>query len=506
MANAPPHRRPFDITPPEIIALILDGLLAPPPELGETCSVTYNELTPDMPWFDFIRSRRGLYSMCLVSHRLSLLARPLLYRVVPLRNGEEMLLFFHTLLGNPQFGHFTRNVACHITLTAPSVIENFQHLLNKILGDVLTTTAVHMVNDDLLRPASDTSVLTTAALHMLSMLRNFLSDQMRVRRILEKLSPFLPRQCVLGNFKYVPQVVFCYVLMHLTMVDTVLLQIPCGDERKYTILCTEIETIECMFQKERFQHIHTLLLQGDPNIPATSDIDEWGCQPHHYTQLFASFPNLTTLRVSSDLGVWDHATLPPNLRHVYLYDSGASPGDLGNLLRNAPQLETLSMTPNCGTCYIYHDAPDFGIQLTNHTNLWHLNVRWKSLDSDRPTSLAEMQSLRFLHIQMFMLYGAKPLALETPLIDLLPPNLVQLTVDEWEPASSKPHAMNILTQFARDVRKRLHGLKKVVLRCEIPCIWEQEGDVKTMFLDQGVDFSVELDKFSRVEEWGGAIN
>ncbi len=137
-----------------------------------------------------MRRRRilgGLYSMCLVSHRLSVMARPLLYSVVPLWDETAMLLFFRTLCGSPQYGRYTPEVACHITLTAPSVIQKFRHLLHQILGTVLTTTAVHMLQRDLLHPTSETSVLTTAALYILSMLCPFLPDQMRVGRILRML-------------------------------------------------------------------------------------------------------------------------------------------------------------------------------------------------------------------------------------------------------------------------------------------------------------------------------
>jgi hypothetical protein len=76
--------------------------------------------------------------MCLVSRRLSVMAYPLLYCVVPLWDEREMLLFFRTLLSTPRFGHYTRYVACHITLTTPSVIHKFNTLLHLILGDVLT--------------------------------------------------------------------------------------------------------------------------------------------------------------------------------------------------------------------------------------------------------------------------------------------------------------------------------------------------------------------------------
>ncbi len=238
-------------------------------------------------------------------------------------------------------------------------------------------------------------------------------------------------------------------------------------------------------------------MQGDPDPLAIIENDEQGARPHNYTPLFASFPNLTALKVSSDCGVWHCPSLPPpsmpKLRHIYLYDSDAGPKDLGDLLPNAPELRTLCMTPTLRTSYSYTPGSTFGIALTDHTNLGDLNVHWRAIDSDRVTSLAEVQSLRSLCIQMDLLCGNASAALETPLIDLLPSNLVELTVKEWRRSRLKPRAVHTLMQFARDVRKRLHDLKKVVLLCETLWILGQEGEIKTMFLEQGVEFSVELD-------------
>ena len=47
-----------------------------------------------------------------------------------------------------------------------------------------------------------------------------------------------------------PQVLLSLVLISLTKVETVLLQIPSGDEQKYSVLYTEIEAIEVRFHKK----------------------------------------------------------------------------------------------------------------------------------------------------------------------------------------------------------------------------------------------------------------
>jgi len=64
-------------------------------------------------------------------------------------------------------------------------------------------------------------------------------------------------------------------------------------------------------------------------------------------------------------------------------------------------------------------------------------------------------------------------------------------------------ALRTLIDFARDVRTRLRHLKKVVLLVKIPWTWVLEGAVsldfhfdvvKSVFLAQGVEFSVKSDE------------
>lgn len=64
-------------------------------------------------------------------------------------------------------------------------------------------------------------------------------------------------------------------------------------------------------------------------------------------------------------------------------------------------------------------------------------------------------------------------------------------------------ALQILTQFAREVRTRMAKLTKVVFSCKIPWTWVMEGAVplefhfehlKLEFKAQGIDFSVNCDE------------
>ena len=543
-AHAHAHARRLDTMPPEIIALILDFLLPQPPEIGETKPVTYNQLIADEPWFDFTRCRRGLHSLCRVSRRLSEMARPLMYRVVPLWDSPAMLLFFRTLCDKPHYGLWTRYLACHLTLTDTRVVREIRELLPAYL--------------DTFRPARSPGVLTMAARHFLQMLR-----------------PFVPHAVNFeGDFDRVPQALLCFILMFLIKVETLLIQLPITDDQKeYDVLCGQIQGIKELFREEPlaapFQHIHTLLLQGDPDLLSQIEGEEcecdvpevWGAQPRHYGSLFASFPSLTTLEVSSDDGVWttalldhhafhlegDHPLPPfmPNIRHIYLHNSVAYPGDLHHLLLNAPRLETLYMAPrgddslreaidDGNSSNAHPEALDIALA-THAKHLRNLDVSWEDISGfeslvgpdGRLTSLAEMESLQTLCVQMALLYGTPAAVLETPLIDLLPPNLVELALEdwwwpnvelldelpEWTPQDRARYyqaqhhyrvsAVRTLTQFACDVRQRLHKLKKVVLLCKIPWTWVLEGavplefhfeNVKTMFLAQGVEFSVKSDE------------
>jgi hypothetical protein len=548
MSDAAPPRQPRSLEnmPPEITALILDFLLAQPPEIGETRPVTYNQLIDDEPWFDFTRCRRGLHSMCRVSRRLSEMARPLLYRIVPLWDETAMLLFFRTLCARAQYGLWTRYVACHVTLTAPAVIRELRDLFPRYLSTF--------------HPGPDPGVLMTAARHFLHMLSRLVPSHQSFSE---------------GELDNVPQALLCFILMFLTKVETVLLQLPITDDQpEYGVLCAQIDGIRDLFSEEPddapFQNIHTLLLQGDPDLLNQIEGDEceceapevWGAQPRHYGLLFASFPNLTTLEVSSDDGVWtteldepddpdffydiDNPPKPfmPNLRHIYLHNSVAYPGDLNHLLLNAPNLETLYMAPrgdgslreaiDDNPSVAHPEALD--IALANHAkHLRNLDVSWEDISGfeslvgpdGRLTSLAEMESLRVLCVQMALLYGTPAAVLETPLISLLPPNLVELALEDWwwpnvelldelprwGPQERVRHyqaqhqyrvvALRTLMEFARDVRQRLHGLRKVVLLCKIPWTWVLEGAVplefhfdavQAMFSVQGVEFSVKSDE------------
>jgi hypothetical protein len=524
--------------------------------------VAYDQLMVDEPWFDFTRCRRGLHSLCRVSRRLADMARPLLYRVVAIWDERAMLLFLRTLYAKPSYGLWTRYLSCHITLTDENVIRETRQLL-----------LTHLPS---FQPAPETGVLTTAA-----------------RDFIHMLGHFLPHMVISeGDLNHVPQAILCFTLMYLTKLETLLLQIPISDDHEeYYVFCSQMKGVQALFESEPesapFQHIHTLLLQGDADLLSHFEDDEcdcevpevWGAQPRRYEQLFASFPKLATLEVSSDDGVWSlmydeppHPSLtptttttnPPNpddpfgdrrepgflgkIKHIYLHDSFAYPADLHHLLQNAPQLETLYMAPRRDDAYREplednnagaHAHPEaLDIALAQHARrLRSLDVSWEDVrgfeslvgpDGGRLTSLAGMDELRSLCVQMALLYGSPAGVLDAPpLVELLPRNLEDLALEDWwwsnadllddlpgwdAPARVRHYqaqhryrvsALRVLTQFARDVRTRLQRLRRVVLLCKIPWTWVLEGavplefhfeHVKSLFLAQGVEFSVKSDE------------
>ncbi|KAH6624103.1 hypothetical protein B0J18DRAFT_444368 [Chaetomium sp. MPI-SDFR-AT-0129] len=542
--------------PPEIISSIFECLIPQPPEIGETKPVSYNQMIADEPWFNFTRCHRGLRSLCLVSRRLSQTAFPLLYRTVAVWDEKSMLLFFRTLCNNPSYGTWTRYFSCHLTLTSNAVIREFRDLIPRYL----TTFSA----------AEGVEPMVMATGRLLVLLHGSVRDLVAGR-----------------GGERLPQIFLTFILAYLSKVETVLIQVPVSDDQEeYQVLCEQIAGIshydamapESESSPRPFHSIRTLAIQGDPELLAEFEkedcecehdhSDVWGAQPRKYASLFASLPNLTTLEVSSDDGVWsmmpDDETWPlmpdgtnpdpfnfdkpflPNLRHVFLHDSIAYPGDLHYLLLQAPKLETLYMAPR-GDYALKASVDDNGLAehpdslnngLINHgKNLRTLDVSWEDISGfvslvgpdGRLNALPQLPSLRSLCIQLAMLYGTPQAVLETPLVDLLPPNLTELTLIDWwwhhvelidtipdwkvedkvRYYQSQHHyrvqALRTLTEFAREVVARLPQLKKVVFLVQIPWTWILEGAVplefhfevlKGVFQEEGIAFFVESDELA----------
>ncbi|KAK4450954.1 hypothetical protein QBC34DRAFT_401903 [Podospora aff. communis PSN243] len=544
----------LEALPAEILTAILETLIPQPPEIGETRPVTYHKLMPDEPWYDFTRCRRGLWSLCLVSRCLRASAQPLLYRVMALLDDESMFLFFRTLVERPLHGRWTRYLGVHLTLTRDSCIRETRRAIGRLLRAF--------------QPATEPPQLMGPII-----------------QALQVMSISLPALSTLdGDFDDVPQVIVAFMLMFLTRLETLLLQVPiCDDHPEYAALFLKLQNARRHFAHAAegeqelipFQRIETLLLQGDPelldhfeNEECDCEIPEvWGSQARRYYPLFACFPRLHTLEVSTDDGAWSNimdertsyltgeTTSTPYLagiRHLYIHNSVACPRNLHHVLLNAPDLETLYMTPRRDDDF-YRGPPEsttnahpqaLDIALTSHArHLRHLDVGWYDVSGfesligaeGRLASLCELPRLEKLCIQLAALYGTSPAtALQTPLAELLPPNLIELTLEDWwwsntqtldhmedwGPREKLTHyrnqreyrrlAIQMLEQFARDFDDRMTKLKKVMLLVKIPFTWVVEDgidigfhfeQVKRLFGERGVEFCVEAsDGFELGEE------
>lgn len=523
--------------PAEIIHSILDWVALERPPIGETRPVRYDSLIPGEDWHTFTRNRRALASLCLTSKKFAQYAQPLLYKTVPILDETSLVLFFRTIAENPALRPLVRFFSCHLTLTRPPVARNVREALE-----------VHCRRSD-----------------------DYASKVYRFDQIGDRT----------------PEGVVSFILLHLPRLETVLLQVPiCDDFEDYTTLVSDLVIARDRFPdspippslnfshdydlqfapiptppETPFMHLETMMLQGDPEMreyfenEGCDEVPEtWGAALLRYTPMYWISPKLTTLEVSSDDGNFDFRQLGyygrerklehyiGNLRHVYLHDSIANPRNLHHILRHAPLLETLYMTPRLDDGMGYEwDLPDLDstaahpesldVALTKYAkNLRHLDVGWFEVfgrgtligEDGRLAALPMLKKLEKLCIQLSVLYGSD-VAL-VPLANLLPPNLVELTLEDWwwtdidaydemqgwtaedkldhyrSKKDYRANALNSLIQFAADSKAAQPKLQKVLLLCHIPWTWMMEagveldfhfGEVKEAFGKRGVEFLVE---------------
>lgn len=544
--------RSLALLPWEILAQIFEHLVPDPPEIGETKPVGYDKLVPGEAWYDFTRCRRGLWSLNLVSRHFATIARPLLYRVIAILDEEGMLLFLRTLTDRQDFGHSTRYLSCHLTLTRDSVVRE----IRRSFGKLLRTFNPHSPGLAVGSPIGRALEIMVVAL------------------------PVLSTQA--GDFDGVPQVLMFFILTYLKNLETLMLQVPiCDDHPEYRVLFEKFfqawdaweakldarqaarqdaDLDEDMDEESRppLQNVETLLLQGDPELLEHFESDDcscevpevWGCQARDYWPLFECIPNLTTLEVSSDDGVWavtkrdrPHKRPPylRGIRHLYLHNSIACPRNLYQVLKNAPDLQTLYMTPRREDDFDHgpggddtHAHPEsLDTALLEHsTKLRHLDVGWFDCrgfetligPEGRLSCLPELAHLEKLCIQLCVLYGNNPANLLNPLVGLLPPSLVELTLEEWWEddidtyedmvdwsvidmithyqlkQDYRAKAIRILEHFAMSCTSHLPKLRKVTFLIKIPFTWSVEGQVsmashfsgvKYLLDGHGIEFLVE---------------
>lgn len=443
--------------PPELIHQILEYLVPDFPEIGDTRPVAYDKLVPAETWYDITRNRRALRQVCLTSRSLCTIAQPLLYRVISILDEEGMVLLFRTLTERPAIGASVRSLSCHMTLTRLEVIREMKRVLLRLVKTF--------------RP-DDT------------MLRQIYPGIHSALRIMFGALPFINTSS--GDFDDVPQIMLFYILTFLNRLETFMLQVPiCDDHPEYTAILDKMSSTKVPWMgvvheeasraqavyisptgEPPLQHVKTLLLQGDPELLMHFESDScdcevpelWGSQARRYYPLYNALPSLTTLEVSCDDGVWENVrkrrpdgSRPlylERIKHLYLHNSIAFPRDLHHVLLNAPNLQTLYMTPRRDPEPLIdpdiegmdeHPESLDAALVRGAKHLRHLDLAWYDCAGNEPLlgpegrlpSLPRLAHLEKLCVQLSVLYGSDAAALLTPMADLLPPNLVELTLEEW---------------------------------------------------------------------------
>ncbi|ESA43452.1 hypothetical protein NCU08559 [Neurospora crassa OR74A] len=485
--DSDPHRRPEKIPaspkprsimdlPPELVNQILDHLIPNLPEIDEPAPEAFDKLVREDPWYDFTRRRSALRNLCLVSHFFADLARPYLYHTIAITSEEVLVLLFRTITENPDYCGWTRSLSCHLTLTNSRVVRKTKRCLNKLLptwreGKGLVFITGYLESLQMRRASTDPDEYYEMAQGILGMTMTALYS-------LETLLLQLP---AIDHDRDYFELISC---LRITMSY---FNTEAGEKCRRSYLSILPEDVRSMIPDRLesaaltpFQHLTTLLLQGDPSVedPTTLDDDDtddgdppevFGVQTRHYHPLFELLPALTTLEVSTDDGLFTFLDGEEGLtdvfarpttsfhlsptRHIYLHSSVADPRNIGRILRHAPDLETLYMNPRRVDSF-HRIPPQDATQADEDCldqalskygkKLKHLDLNWFDCQGSeasigvggRLSTLPQLKEVEKLCIQLVMLYGDLPAGEHMmhqgrPVADLLPPNLVELTLEDW---------------------------------------------------------------------------
>ena len=481
--------------PLELIRQVLEHLVPLVPEMGTPRPADGRAVHKSDPWFDFLECRKTLRNLCLTAPSFAQLAQPFLYRTVAILSAESLVQLFRTLLSGPHLGQHARYLSCHLTLTCPEVIHQ-------------------------------TRIATLRLLHLRPPIREpywpdfLVQDPMML--VIEAQQTYSQ---AFGRNGSAPSTFLSNIMALMPRLETLLLQVPvCNTQEEYGSLFEKLtKAVVCFdgikdgFDSEGdpyppeivpFQHITAVRLQGDPEMLLELYCDECGVQIRRFWPLFYCFPALSEIEVTFDDGNFvnphpdddwpacmssDWHKAPPSERHliktpkhylgsgirrICLRSSNASPKGLHHLLRNAPNLEVLKMSPrdrDFAAPYFDNDSllsldQDQELDQQTHpecldlalarrctaSSMRMLQVRWENLifcdyllgPDGRLESLRNLTSLETLGLQICSLYAPGSVGLiEQGIVDLknkkdtrvlieplsavLPPNVVDLTLDDW---------------------------------------------------------------------------
>jgi hypothetical protein len=215
-------------------------------------------------------------------------------------------------------------------------------------------------------------------------------------------------------------------------------------------------------------NVTKLLFQADPERLATEEARRLGwphvhdaeepeaARPGYYWPIYMACPKLETLEFTRDDGMWiaddvqavmEETVRLSWVRELYLSNSLSTPKDLCDILLTFPRLELLYMSAEEWCPSPAHDETEndevLDESLTKYgKHLRQLDLGWWSCMECLPeigeegilTCLPKLTHMWELSIQMNLLYRdsrARTLLAGGQLVDLLPPNLTHLRLEEW---------------------------------------------------------------------------
>ncbi|KAI9854839.1 MAG: hypothetical protein M1813_000855 [Trichoglossum hirsutum] len=430
MSPAPPtdNSSSSHTLPTEILGNILSFLA---PELPD---VAGRPLTANPPK-EFLRSRSTLFHMCLMSSRLEALARPLLFKTIVVWEADSLLLLWRTLRCRPDLSRFVHQMAFWITLTRQSVVKS----VTKAAKERLESSDLPQ-DQNLYRTLVDCHGIHGSVEH--DMPQFIVFDVLCRTPHLTMLSLQVPK--TLEDIPYV------YLMRMIA--------------RSHDLNVAPARPVTSYDQSpgvSRF--LNSLQLCLDPCPLAVQENrsyrgEDMGFDHQDFWPLFG-ISSLVRLHCWGDdacrgLGFLlggGRARAPPGnylgrIQELCLDASSSGPKPLYTLCKNAPQLQTLRVSPrrhsqgNDFWGQVYTDNLNQGL-LMRAATLRHLHLDfydlWEYHGYVRPyqmlTCLPRLCHLETLQVQLQTLFGRRSAITSNDIGNMFPNSLVELTLDDiWD--------------------------------------------------------------------------
>lgn len=536
----------------ELIACVLDFLVPAVPVVDQP----YDGDAEDIIRSDSVASQKALYSLCLVSPLLRLVAELRLYEVILFRTEKDMPLLLRTLIENPARGNWIQCISCQMILTATDFPKNlyaqFQNVLcgqGQLFGPTLPSPVLrlgawlgmdHSTHDFSLRQLPEFLLIGILSL----------TNELRA------LSLQLPRDHQASDDDWQG---WCEEFLYQELIEFSIEELDGsqGGKNPKMELCPKLETLQLRGELSIGKAYHE-------RTASEVEFEGYGAHSGVHWPFFSAFPSLRT--IASTCGHWGmgparrdpsvvsgpssvYAPLPIlSVRNVFLYDSFVSPWSLADVFSMFPGLETLHVTtqPIEFDNMVQTDSqPNINETLLKYGQTLH-DLRLGFYDERalegvlgsqyKLTSLHRLQHLKKLHIQLSLLLSLTELenCLESgsnglQLAHYLPRSIQVFTLDDWTWAdarldeqsfayrqvgaaqmqtkwrSFREFIIDSLLSFAMHCRESCPDLQHVCFSTEVSARWEASGsgiieghflDVKGAFASRGVTF-----KATRSKSW-----